>query len=81
MRLLRRSADGTFCLTEAPADNIPNYAILSHTWLGDHEEVIYQDMIASQVQDKVAGYSKIQFCVEQAAKDEPRILMGRHVLY
>jgi hypothetical protein len=67
MRLLERKHDGTFSLTEDLIDNIPPYAILSHTW-GADGEVTFNDLINQTYEDK-AGYAKIQFCGSQAAKD------------
>lgn len=69
MRLLRRKIGGSFELTEHLVDNIPKYAILSHTWLTDDEEVSFEDLVKGNAQRKTAGFHKIQFCGEQAAKD------------
>jgi hypothetical protein len=68
MRLLERRGDGDFTLTKDLIENIPPYAILSHTWGSDGEEVTFQDLVNHNGTDKV-GYAKIQFCGEQAAKD------------
>lgn len=69
MRLLERQAGGGICLTDdLPFDKLPRYAILSHTWGEDHEEVSYGDLKAGFGEHK-PGYQKIQFCVDQAAKD------------
>jgi hypothetical protein len=50
------------------SDNVPPYAILSHTWGPNEEEVSFQDLKNGCGKDK-AGYSKIQFCGKQARKD------------
>jgi len=69
IRLLKRQSDGSFCLTKPfLGDNPPSYAILSHTWLDDSEEVTYEDLMGNAGQSK-PGYAKIRFCVDQAAKD------------
>jgi ankyrin repeat protein len=69
MRLLQRQSDGHFQLTKPFLDeNTPPYAILSHTWLQDSEEVTYEDLSGNSGLGK-AGYKKIKFCAEQAAKD------------
>jgi Heterokaryon incompatibility protein (HET) len=47
---------------------IPEYAILSHTWGADTEEVIYRDLIDGTGKNKV-GYEKIRFCGQQARRD------------
>lgn len=69
MRLLRRKRAGGFELTDYLVDSIPKYAILSHTWLADDEEVSFEDLEKGNAQRKAAGFHKIQFCGEQAAKD------------
>jgi hypothetical protein len=56
-----------FSLTKDLIDNIPPYAILSHTW-GEDEETTFQDL-AQGVSKGKAGYRKIQFCEEQATRD------------
>jgi hypothetical protein len=70
MRLLRRSDGGEFSLTEDFASNkaIPPYAILSHTWGGDDEEVTFEDIAKGAGTDK-PGYAKVRFCGEQAMQD------------
>ena len=67
MRLLTRDERGELSLTKRTGDNIPQYAILSHTWEKDGE-VSYNDLVASTGKNK-SGYKKIEFCVEQAARD------------
>jgi hypothetical protein len=68
MRLLRLEADGEVSLVEFFGQNIPRYAILSHTWGADHEEVTFKDLENGTGQWK-SGYNKIRFCRKQAAKD------------
>jgi hypothetical protein len=41
MRLLQLQGGGSFSLVEFQGNNIPPYAILSHTWGPNNEEVIY----------------------------------------
>src|ERR1700744_743716 len=67
MRLLSTNADGSFSLTSFTGNNIPSYAILSHTW-GADQELTFQDVTNGSGRDK-AGYRKIQFCRDQAKKD------------
>jgi hypothetical protein len=67
MRLLEIQNDGGVIFAEIYGD-IPQYAILSHTWGADADEVIFQDMVAGRGGEK-AGYRKIQFCVEKATGD------------
>ena len=70
MRLLRCSNDGEFSLTTdlLSKDEIPPYAILSHTWGADTEEVTFKDLTNGAGRDK-PGYEKIRFCGEQARQD------------
>lgn len=71
MRLLQYSDTEGFTLTNPFASNeiIPPYAILSHTWGADAEEVTFNDLINGSAKEK-PGYEKIMFCGEQARKDE-----------
>jgi hypothetical protein len=67
MRLLERNSAGQLSLTEdLIGDDIPQYAILSHTW--GAEEVTFRDLINGTGKRK-AGYNKIRFCAQQAAND------------
>ena len=50
-------------------NEIPRYAILSHTWGADNEEVIFKDLMERTGKINKAGYKKIQFCGQQAAID------------
>jgi hypothetical protein len=68
MRLLEQNSRGDFCLTRDLLTAIPPYAILSHTWGADGDEVTFQDIIEHIGKNKV-GYAKIQFCANQAAND------------
>ncbi|KAH7083961.1 vegetative incompatibility protein HET-E-1 [Paraphoma chrysanthemicola] len=60
--------NGSFSLNERSEDDIPPYAILSHTWGADEEEVIYRDLVEGTGHDKT-GYLKLEFCRRQAEKD------------
>jgi hypothetical protein len=70
MRLLQRSGDDEFSLTEGfgDEDELPPYAILSHTWGADGDEVTFEDLAAGTAKAK-PGYQKIRFCSEQAQHD------------
>src|SRR5258706_12048994 len=68
MHLLERDNDGEFSLTQDFGDDIPRYAILSHTWGADTEEVTFRDLMDGTGKSK-AGYDKIRFCGEQARRD------------
>jgi hypothetical protein len=70
MRLLRRNDGGKLRLTEDLPSNkvIPPYAILSHTWGGDNEEVTFEDL-ANDAGTEKPGYEKVRFCEEKAMQD------------
>lgn len=68
MRLLRLEDDGGFSLVEFFGSDIPRYAILSHTWGADHEEVTFKDLTEGKGESK-PGYRKLTFCRNQAAID------------
>ncbi|KAL9612605.1 MAG: hypothetical protein Q9167_002811 [Letrouitia subvulpina] len=55
-------------LVEYGDTNIPRYAILSHTWGADGEEVTFKDLMEGVYIDK-AGCEKIEFCRKEAARD------------
>lgn len=68
MRLLQVDENGEFSLTEDLIDNIPPYAILSHTWGEDYQEVNFKDLTIGP-RRTISGYKKLRFCAEQAAQD------------
>lgn len=68
MRLLERKDNGEFILTKDVCNNIPAYVILSHTWGDDDQEVTFKDITEGLGKSK-AGYRKIRFCGDQAARD------------
>ncbi|KAJ9493310.1 hypothetical protein H2202_011226 [Exophiala xenobiotica] len=69
MRLLERKPKGDLVFRECSADDLPAYAILSHTWLTDNnEEISFRDVEAGTGKSK-AGWKKLQFCADKAAAD------------
>lgn len=70
MRLLYHEEDGKLNITSdlVDASTIPPYAILSHTWGADDEEVTFDDLAAGAGKDKL-GYEKIKLCGQQAKSD------------
>lgn len=68
MRLLTRDSGGELRLTKDLINEIPPYAILSHTWDDPDDEVTYQDLVRGRARTKFA-YKKLQFCATQAAHD------------
>ncbi|KAI1669708.1 HET-domain-containing protein [Pyrenophora tritici-repentis] len=70
MRFLRHlPGSNYFSLVERFGKDIPPYAILSHTWGSDEDEVTYKELRDAQAKRK-SGYSKPYFCSKQAAEDE-----------
>ena len=68
MRLLHYDDRGELSLTkDLMIQDVPSYAILSHTWGADGDEVAFND-IGTEFARRRAGYAKIQFCGEQARK-------------
>ncbi|KAF2464681.1 uncharacterized protein BDR25DRAFT_307031 [Lindgomyces ingoldianus] len=70
MRLLQLSNTGDLSLTKdlVGNDTIPPYAILSHTWGAEADEVTFEDITQGTGKNK-PGYEKIRFCGEQARQD------------
>jgi hypothetical protein len=50
-------------------DQIPPYAILSHMWFKDHEEVSFQQIQSPWKCKSILGFQKIEFLCQQAKKD------------
>ena len=71
MRLLECNDIGEFSLTMDIAKVTPAYAILSHTWGARDQEVTFKDLMEGTGKSKI-GYRKIQFCGQQAARDDLR---------
>ena len=68
MRLLKVNEHGSFEIEQFSSPFIPPYAILSHTWGKDDEEVTFEDIANGTGEDK-PGYEKIRFCGEQACQN------------
>jgi hypothetical protein len=68
MHLVQVRDAETFSLVERFDDEVPEYAILSHTWGHSDDEVTYQDLQNDTARDK-KGYNKLIFCGNQALKD------------
>lgn len=68
MRLLMLQGNGCLSLTKNFVQDTPPYAILSHTWGDDDQEVTFKDVEDGVGKDK-DGYRKILFCGQQAASD------------
>jgi hypothetical protein len=70
MRLLYYGEDRELRVTAdlVNEDAIRPYAILSHTWGADKEEVTFEDVAKKTGKDK-PGYKKIQLCGQQAKRD------------
>ncbi|KAH8632655.1 HET-domain-containing protein [Alternaria alternata] len=68
MRLLQRQGNDSFQLVYRVDEQIPPYAILSHTWGSEEDEVTFKDVVDGTYK-KRKGYRKLQFCAKQAAED------------
>jgi hypothetical protein len=68
MRLLKLEANGEFSLTNDIIYPITPYAILSHTWGEDNEEITFNNLKDSSGKTK-NGYKKLRFCGQQAARN------------
>lgn len=68
MRLLEIHAKDSLSLVDVTGRDIPRYAILSHTWGHDYEEVTFDDL-SKGVGTSKPGFRKLAFCAEQADKD------------
>ncbi|KIW16082.1 hypothetical protein PV08_06133 [Exophiala spinifera] len=69
MRLLKLGSHGDLSLTKNLIEDVPSYAVLSHTWGTDDDEVTFDDIKNGSGTSKVGGYAKIRFCGEQARRD------------
>lgn len=69
MRLLKINSEGELELTKDLPKSPASYAILSHTWGADDEEVTLDDIVNGTGRDKL-GYKKLWFCARQAVEDE-----------
>ncbi|RYO53180.1 hypothetical protein AA0113_g9296, partial [Alternaria arborescens] len=69
MRLLYTASDGTLGCTKdiIRSEEIPPYAILSHTW--GEQEVVFDDLKDIVDAQRKEGYRKIRFCAQQAKRD------------
>ncbi|KAL5321110.1 hypothetical protein ACEPPN_011922 [Leptodophora sp. 'Broadleaf-Isolate-01'] len=68
MRLVKVDAGEKLSLIEFFGNNIPPYAILSHTWGSNGDEVSFEDLVNQTGNDKI-GYAKIEFCGRRASAD------------
>jgi hypothetical protein len=68
MRLLQYSESDELSIHSFDDGDIPPYAILSHTWGADGDEVTFADLQAGNGKTK-PGYKKILFCGKQARQD------------
>lgn len=74
MRLIKRSTTGgiefTKDLSDEDLQSYP-YAILSHTWSSDEEEVTYEEFLADRGASKqTVGLEKIKLCIERSKHDK-----------
>ena len=67
MRLLHLDASGKPVLVDFDDDNLPPYAILSHTW--SDSEISFEDLLNDTYKEKEEGYRKLRLCANQASQD------------
>ncbi|KAH9904225.1 heterokaryon incompatibility protein-domain-containing protein [Xylariomycetidae sp. FL2044] len=74
MRLLEITPNGYRLTKDLSKEEIPPYAILSHTWGNDDDEVTFRDLSDTTTSGAALkpGHRKIQFCVNQAARNSLR---------
>lgn len=71
MRLLHSNRPDHFCLTADLSDadlQLRPYAILSHTWGNDEDEVTFDNVQHDHERSKT-GWAKLRFCAERARID------------
>jgi len=71
MRLLQLGPSDEVTLTKdlKQCDDLPPYAILSHTWGPEDDELTFRDIMENTGKNKL-GYQKVVFCGKQARKDK-----------
>ena len=67
--LLTESADYLGFTRDLSSDEIPPYAISSHTWGADGDEVTFQD-VTNGIGASKSGYQRIKFCAAQSRPEE-----------
>ncbi|KAL5114448.1 hypothetical protein ACEQ8H_007645 [Pleosporales sp. CAS-2024a] len=67
MHLLKYQENGDLSIAKFE-DKKPPYAILSHRWRAEADEVTFEDVANNTGKDK-PGYTKIRFCGKQAQRD------------
>jgi hypothetical protein len=81
MRLVQVDGNGGLRLTAYLVNHTNAYAILSHTWGEDEDEVSFKDLQENTGNSK-RGYKKLQFCAKQAALDGLQYFwVGKKVLH
>jgi hypothetical protein len=68
MRLLQLGTNNALSFKEYLVTDLPPFAILSHTWGSDDDEITYLDVVQRRGEKK-AGFQKIMFCGQQAKRD------------
>jgi hypothetical protein len=75
MHLLKYGENGELTITSFDDDELPLYAILSHTWGTNTEEINFADLVRGDgkhesIYIEKPGYKKIRFCGQQARQDD-----------
>lgn len=69
MRLLERTAKGTYRLQDFRGKQVPAYAILSHTWDQDDSQEIRLEDVEMRPNSSKRGWDKLRFCLNRAKHD------------
>ena len=69
MRLIKISRDQSLDMSAFEDQNIPPYAILSHTWGSPDDELSFVDFNKG-LKRRTPGYEKLQFCAKQATNND-----------
>ena len=72
MRLLYRNSDGQYAFKEVADANGEQYAILSHRWYPEGEDVLFADVVNQNKKDVMSksGWRKVNYALNQASADE-----------
>jgi hypothetical protein len=68
MRLLKNRENEDLSIVEFNEYTTPPYAILSHRWAAESDEVTFENVEGNTGKNK-PGYAKIRLCAEQAQRD------------
>ncbi|PVH99188.1 hypothetical protein DM02DRAFT_439733 [Periconia macrospinosa] len=62
-------------------EEIPKFAILSHTWLRNDQEVTFAQIQTPDACTHMEGFKKVEFLCEQARREGYNYFLDRYVLH